>query len=142
MVIAITHQLLWKTIGCHLKNILAYGENHYNISTPGSEHAEICALKQLRTISRRSKHLKSIDLIVIRITNGSKLGVSKMCEKCVIGAATIPQKYGYRIRNVIYSNDQGGFTKVKLAELVHSSDNYISKFYRTSGYKSCLCKHH
>ena len=125
-----------------MKNILAYGENHYNSSTPGSEHVEICAIKQLKMISRRSKHLKTIDLIVIRITNGSRLGVSKMCEKCVIGAATLPQKYGYRIRNIIYSNRDGGFTKIKLAELVHSNNNYISKFYRINGYKSCLCNNH
>ena len=153
---AITHVFLYQTIGCIGKKVLKYGENSYRNGTPNrrndkinTEHSEIAALKQLKYVSkrgkdrknrsRRKKKLKNIDLVVIRINkSGTRLGVSNMCEKCVIGAATIPQKHGYRIKNVIYSNSDGTFTKAKLTDLVHSNHQHISRFYRNNGYKSSL----
>ena len=137
--------------------MVKYGENNYRNGTPNgrnasinTEHSEIAALKQLKYVtrrgkdrknkSRRGKKFKNLDLVVIRINkSGTHLGVSNMCERCVIGAATIPQKYGYRIKNVIYSNSDGSFSKAKLADLVHDDHQHISKFYRENGYTSCLC---
>jgi hypothetical protein len=157
MVQAITHVFLYQIIGCVGKKVLKYGENNYRNGTPSgenntvnTEHSEIAALKQLKYATRRGKDRKNnnrrrkkftnIDIIVIRINKtGTRLGVSNMCERCVIGAATIPQQYGFRIKNVVYSNADGTFTKAKLADLIHSDNQHISKFYRENGYTSCLC---
>lgn len=123
------------------KKILTYGENNYSINAPNSIHSEIDAIKKLKRFRHRGKRLKSLDMIVIRINNsGTKLGASKLCEKCIIGASTMPQKYGYKINNVYYSNSDGTLTKTTLSQLIHSNDYHISRYYRENGYNSYLSK--
>ena len=144
---------------CRAKKILKYGENNYRNGSPcrdirgygnkrmyNTEHSEISALKQLKYISKRGrKNPISIDLIVIRLTNScqgesKRVTTSNMCLKCIEGAIKIPPKYGYRIRNVVYSNSKGKFEKISLKKLKKMENHHVSRFYKRAGFARCSCK--
>ena len=88
------------------------------------------------------KHTK-YDLYVIKVSRtGVNIGMSKLCEKCVIAVNTIPQKMGYNINNIIYSNRNGEFITTTPKKLLESNDHHISKYYINNNYKSlfsCDC---
>ena len=67
---------------------------------------------------------------------GSKLGMSKMCEKCVIGASVLPQRFGFKINRVVYSDSDGNLIKTTMNKLLKSNDHHITKYYRNTKYKS------
>lgn len=83
-------------------------------------HAEMYVLDKLST-----KHIKKhqrIDIVVLKITN-SELGNSKPCHLCMAKMAQ------YNIRNVYYSNSDGGITKINFQKL-KDEPTYVCKRYK------------
>lgn len=90
--------------------------------------------------SKKYKKRCNYDMVVIRTSkSGSHLGMSRLCEKCVIAVNMIPKKYGFKIKNIIYSNKNGDLEKTSPIKLLKSKDNHISKFYKYTNYKPHLC---
>ena len=67
-----------------------------------SIHAEAHAIMNLPPRPRK-KHLKKIDILVIRTSSMAKLGISKPCAKCECFLNKCIDKYG--LRNVYYTSD-------------------------------------
>ena len=86
------------------------------------EHAETNALAKLIKVNQRqSNKLINIDLLVIKTDRNFCLKNSKPCHKCISYMMNFP-KYGYRIRYVYYSDQNGNIIKTNLTDL--SDDNY------------------
>jgi hypothetical protein len=118
--------------------ILSYGMNEYLCNKDcGSIHAEssvINNLKPLQKKSRNKKHVKNIDLLVIKTTKTGKLGMSKPCIKCIIDMLSLPPKKGYNIKNVLFSTHDGNIKSTTLKDLV-DGEQHVSKYY-LQNYKS------
>jgi hypothetical protein len=114
--------------------VLSYGMNEYLCNKEcGSIHAEssvINNLKPLQKKSRNKKHVKNIDLLVIKTTKTGKLGMSKPCIKCITDMLSLPPKKGYNIKNVLFSTQDGNIKSTTLRDLVDDNDNHhVSKYY-------------
>ena len=127
-----------------------YGENHYNTySTNDSVHAEIHACKKVAWKHRdrnKKKNKKTYNLVVIRTSkSGSNLGMSRLCERCVIGVNNLPNTSGIKIKKIYYSNENGEIIKTSLPKMMKMDDHHMSSFSRNHGYKStlqCACRNH
>lgn len=116
----------------HLKkaNILSIGYNRMgekNGLYPGV-HAEHDAINKLKPLSR-NKHLKAVNLLVIRVSKNNKLQSSKPCANCIKIIKSLPIKKGYRVRNIYYSDDNGNIIKTNINNLEKDELHY-SKFFR------------
>lgn len=111
-------------------NILSFG---YNIlgdvsgNQPGI-HAEHDAINKLKPLKRK-KHLQNVNMLVVRISKNNKLQNSKPCANCIETMKTLPEKKGYRIRNIYYSNENGEIVKSSLKNLEKEELHY-SRFFR------------
>lgn len=117
-------------------NILSFGFNRMG-SLNGKEagiHAEHDAINKLKPLDRKKK-LEPINLLVIRFSKNNKLQNSKPCAICIQTMKTLPQKKGYMIRNVYYSDDNGEIIKSNLKNLENEQLHY-SRFYRQKKYNS------
>jgi cytidine deaminase len=115
-------------------NILSYGFNmmgDISGNQPGV-HAEHDAINGLRPL-RRKKHLQNVNILVIRVSKNNKLQNSKPCANCIETMKVLPQKKGYRIRNIYYSNENGEITKSSLQNLEKEELHY-SRFFRRNKY--------
>lgn len=108
-----------------------YRAHHTAYSSIHAEHHAILNLPPLP----KKHHLKKIDMIVIRTSKTGLLGMSKPCINCVFKMYTMPKEKGYRICNVIYSDNNGGFVSTTLEKLLHDSEVYMSSFYRNNNFK-------
>lgn len=111
-------------------NILSFGFNRMgdiNGNEPGI-HAEHDAINKLKPLERKKK-LEPINLLVIRFSKNNKLQNSKPCAVCIQTMKTLPQKKGYKIRNIYYSNDNGEIVKSNFKTL-ENDDLHYSRFYR------------
>lgn len=105
-----------------------------------SIHAEHHAILNLQPLPKKH-HLKKIDLVVIRTSKTGLLGMSKPCINCVFKMYTMPKEKGYRICNVIYSDNNGNFISTSLDKLLNDTEKYMSSFYRNNNFKlRCLAK--
>jgi len=104
------------------------------VRSDGSVHAEINAINNLIRHSANKKHLIKIDLLVIRTSNTGKLGMSKPCLKCIIDLSNLPQKKGYILKNIYYSNSEGSIIKTNLKSLIESKDYHITRYYLNHNY--------
>lgn len=124
--------------------ILSYGMNEYICNKDcGSIHAEssvINNLKPLQKKSRNKKHVKNIDVLVIKTTKTGKLGMSKPCIKCVTDMLSLPQKKGYNIKNVLFSTHDGNIMSTTLKDLVDDEHYHVSQYYLYRTKNSCLYK--
>jgi cytidine deaminase len=103
-------------------------------------HAEIDAINNLMPLARNKK-LKKINILVIKTTHTGKIGSSKPCLNCLINLSTLPEKKGYVVKNIIYSNVNEQLEKHTLNDLIKSNNHHITKFYRRlsdNSYKSSL----
>ena len=91
----------------------------------GTTHAEIDAINHLPPQPNKHKLIK-IDLLVIRTTNHANIRMSKPCYHCIIQMHTLPQKKGYLINNIYYSNENGIINKTTLPKII-KEDIYISR---------------
>ena len=111
-------------------NILSYGFNRpgdVSGCQPGI-HAEHDAINKLKPLKRK-KHLQNINMLVIRLTKSNKLQSSKPCANCIETIKTLPEKKGYRIKNIYYSDENGEIVKSSLRSL-ENEDLHYSRFFR------------
>ena len=121
--------------GCDL-NPLSYGFNTYDDSrSDGTIHAEINAINNLITHAANKKRLTKIDILVIRTSKTGKIGMSKPCIKCIIDLSTLPQRKGYILKNIFYSNSEGLIVKTTLRSLIDNRDFHISRYYLNRNFK-------
>lgn len=110
--------------------ILSYGVNKMGDSNgiePGI-HAEHDAIRKLVPL-KRNKRLININILVIRLSGKNKLQSSKPCINCINLMRTLPEKLGYKIQTVYYSDQNGEIIKTNLTNLEKDEKHY-SKYYR------------
>ena len=111
-------------------NILSFGFNMMG-DISGNEpgiHAEHDAINRLKPIKRK-KHLQSINILVIRLSKNNKIQNSKPCANCIERMKYLPEKKGYKIKNIYYSNENGDIVKTTLINLEKEELHY-SRFFR------------
>jgi cytidine deaminase len=111
-------------------NILSFGFNMLGDdygNQPGI-HAEHDAINRLKPL-RRNKHLQNVNILVVRLSKNNKLKNSKPCANCIENMNVLPEKKGYRIRNIYYSNENGEIVKSSLQKLKREELHY-SRFFR------------
>lgn len=110
--------------------ILSYGVNKMGDSNglhPGI-HAEHDAIRKLVPLKKK-KRLVNINILVIRLSGKNKLQSSKPCINCINVMKTLPEKLGYKIQNIYYSDNDENIIKTNLRTL-ESEDKHYSKYYR------------
>ena len=116
--------------GGHVLYVLSYGINICgNNKRVGTIHAEINAIENLPTRSLKKK-LEKINILVIRTSENGKLGISKPCFNCLHDFSIIPQKKGYIVKNIFYSNNEGSIENTTLKKLIDNGNYHITRFYR------------
>ena len=105
-----------------------------NVRSTGTTHAEMNAINNLPYSANKKNPIK-IDLLVIRTSNTGKIGMSKPCIKCIIDLTTCPQKKGYLIKNIFYSNSDGTIIKTNLKTLIETKDYHMSIYYKNHNFK-------
>ena len=98
--------------------ILSFGTNMMGDSD-GNEagiHAEHNALTKLKPLQFK-KNLEPINLLVIRLSKTNKIQSSKPCSNCIKIIDCIPEKKGYKIKNIYYSDNEGNIVKTTLNNL-------------------------
>ncbi len=117
-------------------NVLSYGINTYNNNRGvGTIHAEANAINNLPPRPCNRKHLKRIDILVIRTSQTGKIGMSKPCIKCIIDMTTITPKRGYMIKNISYSDSDGNIITTSLKEMVEEGNFHVTRFYKMHNFK-------
>lgn len=120
-------------------NVLSYGFNmlgDISGNQPGI-HAEHDAINRLKPLTRK-KHLQNINMLVIRISKINKLQNSKPCANCIEIMRLLPEKKGYRIKNIFYSDENGNIIKSNLKNLENDNLHYTKFFRKNKGQrKSC-----
>ena len=112
-------------ISCILQKdqVLSFGVNLMgNGKIPGI-HAECAAISKLMPI-RNKKRLKSINLVVIRISPKNKIQSSKPCNNCIKTMRVLPKKLGYIIKHIYYSTSDGTIIKTTLSSLEIDEKHY------------------
>jgi hypothetical protein len=104
-------------------NILSYGINTF---LPNSLpiHAELDAIMGLKPFVKSRPMV--VDLIVIKTSNTTTCS-SKPCQMCINSMRRLPQKHGYRIKNVHYTDSDGHIHSVSLDKI---ESDHKSRFYR------------
>jgi len=116
-------------------NVISYGENKYNINNIlPSLHAEISAINNLPYL-KKTKKKSNINILVIRTSYSGKINMSKPCLNCIRLMQTLPQKKGYIIKNIYYSDENSNIIKTNFIKLSNDKDIHISRFYRNHNYK-------
>jgi len=129
--IIITCRVFYKGKGNLTKaRILSYGVNKMGDSygiEPGV-HAEHDAIKKLLPLKKKKK-LENINILVIRLSSKNKLQSSKPCVNCINIMKTLPEKLGYKIQHIYYSDNTGNIIKTNLRNLDNEEKHY-SKYYK------------
>ncbi len=99
-------------------------------------HAEHDAINKLKPIKRKN-NLQNVNLLVIRLSKQNKLQSSKPCENCLKILKTLPEKKGYKIKNIYYSDEHGDIVKSCLRNLENEELHY-SKFFRKKDFRLSL----
>jgi hypothetical protein len=130
-VIIITLAMFYKGNGDMKKaNVLSYGVNKMGDSDgiiPGI-HAEYDAIRKLVPL-QRNKRLKVINILVIQMSIKNKLQLSKPCANCIQMMKIFPEKLGYKVKHIYYSDNNGDIVKSDLKSL-DNEEKHISRFYR------------
>ena len=111
--------------------ILSYGTNKMGDSdgiTPGI-HAECDAIEKLVPLKKKKK-LENINLLVIRVSGKNKLQSSKPCGNCIYKMKILPEKKGYKIKNIYYSDSDGSIVKTNLYNLDNEEKHYSTYYKR------------
>lgn len=110
-------------------SILAYGENAHKCQCwKSTVHAEEKAIMNLPSL-RRKKHLKSVDIVVIRTTKTGIFGNSQPCQHCMsVMEYQLPLK-GYKLDKIYYTNSVGDIVVTTFAAL-SKKEPHMSSFYR------------
>ena len=110
--------------------ILSFGTNMMGDSNGNDAgiHAEHNALIKLKPLKFK-KQLESINLLVIRLSKTNKIQSSKPCSNCIKMIDFIPEKKGYKIKNIYYSDNEGNIIKTNLNNLKNEEQHY-TRYYR------------
>lgn len=65
-------------------------------------------------------------MLVIRVSGKYKMQSSKPCAQCVKTMTSLPQKKGYKVHRIYYSNEHGEIEKTTLTSLL-KQEQHISK---------------
>lgn len=105
-------------------------KNGDELKTPGV-HAEHAAISKLMPLKNK-KRLKKIDILVIRLSPKNKLQSSKPCSHCIKIMMFLPNKKGYSVRDIYYSDTNGNIIKTTLKKLYNedTKNKYFSQYYR------------
>lgn len=87
-----------------------------------NRHAEMDATKNLHAKHKRNV-IKTINLIVIRVSANKELLMSKPCANCLRHLNNIRS---FRVKNIYYSNENGDIVVQSLLDMMESDDMYIS----------------
>jgi hypothetical protein len=114
-------------------NVLSYGMNKYTDSdgTMPSVHAEIDAILRLPFLKKKKKLIK-INLLVIRFLKSGQLASSKPCFNCIQNMIYIPQKRGYKIEDIYYSENNETIIKTNINKLSNEINHHVSSYYRNN----------
>ena len=93
-------------------------------------HAELDAINKLKPL--KNKRMQNVNLLVIRITKSKILQNSKPCANCINVMKKLPQKKGYNIKNVYYSDDNGKIIKSSINKLENDELHY-TRYYSSIG---------
>ncbi len=119
---------------------LSYGINTYDTGGgANTTHAEANAIINLPSRPKK-RHLKKIDILVIKTSINGKIGISKPCVRCLIDMSILPQKKGYIIKNILYSDRDGNIIYTTLKKLLESNDYHMSRFYKEKKFQPNLQK--
>lgn len=94
-------------------------------------HAEHDAIRKLHPL-RRAKKLETIHILVVRLSKTNKLQSSKPCFKCINMMKDLPQKFGYKIQNVYYSDTHENIVKTTLCKLDNEDKHYGKRYRRNT----------
>ena len=108
-------------------NKVSSGSNYYRVSNIPTVHAEISALENLPWVPRRKKHTV-IDLVVVRVSKTGLLCMSMPCESCIRRMQPIANKKNYRIRNILYSNENGEIISIPYRNLESIMHKHKTRF--------------
>lgn len=90
-----------------------YHRNYLNKKFIYSLHAEVSVLHKYNNIIK-NKNKKIKELIVLRMTRCGLIRNSKPCRKCC------ETMNNYNVKTVIYSEDDGTMTKIKIKDLINT----------------------
>jgi cytidine deaminase len=112
-------------VSCIIKKtrILSVGVNLMGDDKNKGIHAESDAISKLIPL-RNKKRLKSVNLLVIRVSTKNKIQSSKPCNICIEMMINLPPKLGYKIQHVYYSNADGNIIKTNLKSLDAEEKHY------------------
>jgi len=91
-------------------------------------HAEHDAINKLKPLGRK-KRLQNINMLVIRLSKNNRLQNSKPCANCIRAMKILPERKGYKIQNIYYSDDNGDIIKSNL-RILENEELHISRFFR------------
>ncbi len=111
-------------------NILSIGMNKYNTNDV-SIHAEVEAFNKLKSnrVSKKTKKLSSVNLMVIKTNKQFIYGNSLPCIMCLKSITKLSNIKGYKLKNIYYSDCCGNIQKKSLNELIMSNKLHISSYY-------------
>lgn len=110
--------------------ILAYGTNYVGNEKdedPGL-HAEQDVLGKLAPLKYK-RRLENINLLVVRLSKKNKIQSSKPCHNCIHWMKIIPEKKGYKLQNIYYSDGEGNLVRTTL-DILQKEEQHYSRFYR------------
>ena len=112
---------------------MAYGENHYNPNGIfPTVHAEDDAISKLPVLRRNRRHLKKVDLLVIRANQGGTVGNSKPCVRCIDDLYTKLPKKGYILDTVHYTDRGQVLVSTTFSKLLADENKHVPKYFSVS----------
>jgi len=110
---------------------MSYGWNqYYNSNNDRTIHAEVSSILNLPPLVNTKKNLKKINILVIKTTHTGKIGSSKPCMYCINNMNNLPQKKGYQLKKIFYSDVNGDIIETTLKHLSESDEVHIPKWYK------------
>lgn len=99
----------------------------YDGHEPGI-HAEHDAINKLKPLERKKK-LEHVNLLVVRFSKKNKFQNSKPCANCIQTMKKLPEKKGYKIRDIYYSNDNEEIVKSNF-QMLEKEELHYSRYYK------------
>lgn len=132
-------RLAWPTLRLFLPmaaplNLLSYGENVYKGSNVDyTVHAEDSAIRKLPSLPQK-KHMKKVDMMVIKVSKSGCVGSSKPCIHCLLQLKQKLPAKGYRLHNIYYTDMEGNIWQSTVSRLLRDEEVHISKYYKDRAY--------
>jgi hypothetical protein len=89
------------------------------------------AIEKLKRREHTSNRIISVNILIIRLSKTGVLNNSKPCMNCLKHLQNLP-RYGYRVKYVYYSDENGDIVKEKLDDLICKSTYVSFRFLKKS----------